>query len=424
MASDTTGNLPPFIRKVCKAFVMTACGLALAVLADRMPAQAQQLQQLGLFNGKNGTNPNPRLVADRAGNLYGTTFYGGFYGTFGPGTVFKVSHHGSGWMLTTLYEFHGHADGSNPWGGVVLGPDGALYGTTNGGGAYGAGLVYKLQPPPTGCPTAACYWQETVLYSFTGEPDGAGPQGDLIFDRAGNLYGTTFYGGQGSNGGNGVVYRLTPSQGSWNETVLYAFSGGSDGGDPQDGVVLDQAGNLYGVAGRGGSHSLGAVYELSYGNGGWTETVLHSFAGGADGQYPAGLTIDAVGNVYGETGEGGANSAGIVYQLQPAGGGFNYDILFNYSLDTGGPFPVTSLTVDSAGNLYGCNVGGAQGAYGTAFRLTPAQGSWNFNALYYFNEYQGYELNGKPLLDAQGDIFGVASSAGEDYDGTVWEITP
>jgi len=262
------------------------------------------------------------------------------------------------------------------------------------------------------------------LYSFTGEPDGAGPQGDLIFDRAGNLYGTTFYGGQGSNGGNGVVYRLTPSQGGWNETVLYAFSGGSDGGDPQDGVVLDQAGNLYGVAGRGGSHSLGAVYELSYGNGGWTETVLHSFAGGADGQYPAGLTIDAVGNVYGETGEGGANSAGIVYQLQPAGGGFNYDILFNYSLDTGGPFPVTSLTVDSAGNLYGCNVGGAQGAYGTAFRLTPAQGSWNFNALYYFNEYQGYELNGKPLLDAQGDIFGVASSAGEDYDGTVWEITP
>ena len=101
------------------------------------------------------------------GNLYGTTFYGGFYGTYGPGTVFRVSHHGSGWTLTSLYEFHGHADGSNPWGGVIFGPDGALYGTTSLGGANGAGLVFKLQPPAAACRTAPCFWQETVLYSFT-----------------------------------------------------------------------------------------------------------------------------------------------------------------------------------------------------------------------------------------------------------------
>jgi len=424
MTGITTHDVFPVKRKVSPAALMTACGIALFLLAAYVPAQAQQLQLLGAFNGANGTNPNPRLVMDAAGNLYGTTFYGGFYGTFGPGTVFKLSRHGSGWFLSTLYEFHGHADGSNPWGGVVFGPDGALYGTTNGGGSYGAGLVYKLQPPPTSCRSALCFWQETVLYNFAGEPDGAGPQGDLVFDGAGNLYGTTFYGGQGAYAGNGVVYRLTPAQGGWNEIVLYAFSGGNDGGDPQDGVVLDPAGNLYGVAGRGGAYSLGALYELSYGSGGWTETVLHSFAGGSDGQYPAGLTIDAAGNVYGETGEGGANRAGIVYQLQPASGGFNYNIIYNYSTQTGGPFPVTSLTADGNGNLYGCNVGGGQDAYGTAFRLTPAQGSWNFNALWEFNEYQGYELNCKPLLDAQGDVFGVASEAGQYYDGTIWEITP
>ena len=423
MTSRSSDNASRDHGRFSTASLITACTLALVLFAALLPAQAQQLQQLGLFNGNNGTNPNPRLVADAAGNLYGTTFYGGFYGTYGPGTVFKVSRHGSGWSLSTLYRFHGGSDGSNPWGGVVFGPDGALYGTASGGGSDHGGVVYKLQPQPTGCPTAICYWQETVLHNFTGEPDGAGPQGDLVFDRAGNLYGTTFGGGQGTNG-NGVVYRMSPSQGGWNETVLYAFSGGADGGIPQDGVVMDQAGNLYGTTEWDGADSYGVVYELSPSNGAWTETVLHTFAGGSDGHYPAGLTIDNAGNVYGDTGDGGANNYGTVYQLSPANGGFNYNIIFNYSADTGGPFPVTALTADGSGNLYGCNVSGPNGAYGTAFKLTPAQGSWNFNALWEFNEFEGYELNCKPLLDAQGDIFGVASSAGEDYDGTVWEITP
>ena len=401
-----------------------AAGIAVAALLlivlSAAPTQAQTLNLLAGFNGNNGTNPNPRLVMDAAGNLYGTTFYGGFYGAFGPGTVFRVSQHGSGWTLTSLYEFHGHADGSNPWGGVIFGPDGALYGATYGGGANGAGLVYKLQPPAAACRAVPCFWQETVLYNFTGGSDGAGPQGDLAFDSAGNLYGTTFGGGHG----DGVVYRLTPSHGSWSETVVYAFSGGSDGSSPQDGVVLDRAGNLYGVTEWGGANSLGVVYEVAYGIAGWTETVLHTFAGGSDGHYPAGLTIDSAGNLYGETGEGGANNDGTVYELQPANGGFNYSIIYNYDLQTGGPFPVTSLTPDGAGNLYGCNDGGGGNVYGVAFELTPAQGSWNFTQLYAFDEYQGFELNGKPLLDGQGNIFGVTSSGGGVYDGVVWELTP
>ncbi len=384
-------------------------------------AYAQTYVNLATFTGNNGTNPNPRLVADAAGNLYGTTFYGGYGGAFGPGTVFKLTHHSYGWALTTLYEFHGHADGLQPWGGVVFGPDGALYGETYQGGTYGYGVVYKLQPRASACRTAPCFWQETVLYNFTGGNDGGDPQGDLAFDSAGNLYGTTLNGGPGQN--YGVVYRLTPSHGMWSESTVHAFNS-ADGSHPIDGVVLDAAGNLYGLTDAGGAHSLGGVYELSYGVSGWTETVLHDFAGGSDGTDPAGLTIDGAGNVYGETGGGGANNYGTVYQLQAVNGGFNYSIIYNYNSQSGNPVPVTSLTADSAGNLYGCNVSAGPNVFGVAFKLTPAQGSWNFTLLYNFSEDQGYQMNAKPLLDSQGNIYGVASSAGGDYDGSAWEITP
>jgi uncharacterized repeat protein (TIGR03803 family) len=418
-------TIKSLIRRFCKAVASAVCAVALLPVAYPIPAQAQQLLQLGVFNGFNGNGPNPRLVMDTAGNLYGTAYYGGISGPTGPGTVFKLSRYGSTWLMTTLYEFRGHADGGNPWGGVVIGPDGVLYGATYAGGSHNAGTVYKLQPPENFCRTAICYWNETVLYNFTGAPDGSGPQGDLAFDSAGNLYGTTEYGGQGPFSGQGVVYRLSPSQGGWNETVLYAFPGGAAGRGPQDGVVIDRAGNLYGVAAYDAAYLFGAVYELSNSHGAWTETVLHSFAGGSsDGNYPAGLTIDGAGNLYGETGQGGANNAGTAYQLRPANGGFSYNIIFNYNTDTGSPFPVVSLTPDRAGDLYGCNVGGAQGALGTAFQLMPAQGSWNFNPLFYFDQLQGWELNCTPLLDSEGDMFGTAYQSGPYSYGTVWELTP
>lgn len=421
MAALTIESL---IRRFCKAVPVAVCAVALLPVTHPPPAQAQQLLQLGEFNGFNGNGPNPRLVMDSAGNLYGTTYYGGISPPNGPGVVFKLSRHGSAWLMTTLYQFHGHADGGNPWGGLVFGPDGVLYGTTYAGGSHNAGTVYKLQPPATFCRAVICYWNETVLYNFAGLPDGMGPQGDLTFDSAGNLYGTTEYGGTGPFSGQGVVYRLSPSQGGWTETVLYAFPSGAAGRSPQNGVVIDRAGNLYGIAAYDGAHSFGVVYELSNNHGVWTETVLHSFAGGSDGNNPAGLTIDSAGNLYGETGQGGANNAGTVFQLQPAGSGFNYNIIFNYTTNTGSPFPVVSLTLNRAGDLYGCNGGGALGALGTAFQLTPAQGSWNFHTLYSFNEIQGWELDCTPLLDSQGDMFGTAYQSGPDFYGTVWELTP
>ena len=276
---------------------------------------AQQLNQLVTFNGKNGNNPGGKLAMDGAGNIYGTTFYGGRFADFGPGTVYRLTHKDSGWAFTTLYDFTGYNDGKNPWGGVTLGPDGALYGTTYGGGLYGYGVVFKLQPPPTECKTATCYWTETVIHNFTGGSDGSAPQGVLVFDSAGNLYGSTIAGGEGTHG---VVYELSPAEGSWNISILHAFIGGSDGSGPEDGVAIDRSGNIYGTTFLGGADSAGVIYQLVHGQSGWTENILHSFAGGDDGIYPTALTIDPSGNLFGGTTEDGANKSGTVFELQPS----------------------------------------------------------------------------------------------------------
>jgi len=402
--------------------------LAIVFLATILVApalSAQQLNQLAYFTGPNGNAPNGDLTLDAAGNVYGTTFYGGKYGTDGPGTVFKLTRKGSGWIFSSLYDFTGYNDGGTPWGGVIFGPDGALYGTTAEGGRYGHGTVFKLQPPATRCATAFCYWSETVLYSFTGGSDGSGPQGELIFDHAGNLYGTTYYGGQGSGSGNGVVYELSPSQGSWSINALYAFTGGADGGGPGDGVVMDQAGNLYGTATYGGgAHSLGVVYELRHIASGWTETVLHDFTGGADGKFPTGLVLDSSGNVYGGTFEEGSLDGGTAYELQPSGGGFSYNIIYSFDGSTAGaPYPVAAFTVDNAGNLYGTG-GGGTGGGGTIYELSPSGGGWNLTVLWNFNIYNGLEPGSKPVLDARGNLYGTTELGGVDGDGVVWELTP
>ena len=180
--------------------------------------------------------------------------------------------------------------------------------------------MYKLQPPPTPCHSVTCYWRKTRLYQFKGMPDGAGPTGDIVFDNAGNLYGTTESGGQGGLYGNGVVFQLAPSQSGWSESVVYAFIGGADGGIPETGVQLDESGNLYGTASRGGALSRGVVFELSPGSGSWTETVLHSFAGGSDGKSPSGMTIGSRHVLYGETGTGGQTTMEPSISCNPPAG--------------------------------------------------------------------------------------------------------
>src|SRR5271166_3676379 len=243
-------------------------------------AQPQTFIVLHDFTGgQDGRYPLAGLSIDKAGNLYGTAANGG---SAGLGTVFKLSHKGSGWTFSPLYSFLGGDDGAEPYARVVIGPDGSLYGTTNSAAnlgcfqGYGCGTVFNLRPPPRACTTALCPWKETVLYSFTGGSDGGNPwSADLVFDQTGSLYGTTAYGGRmGCYSSCGVVYKLTPSSGGWMETVLYSFTGGNDGGNPAGGVIFDQAGNLYGVTTDAGPSRQGTVYELTPSGSGWTENTI------------------------------------------------------------------------------------------------------------------------------------------------------
>jgi uncharacterized repeat protein (TIGR03803 family) len=264
---------------------------------------------------------------------------------------------------TVLYSFSNHPDAATPVGSLIMDAAGNLYGATNSGGIYcppffGCGTVFKLSCAQTG-------WTETVLYSFGNGNDGVGPTGSLIMDAAGNLYGTTNGGGIH---GVGTVFELSPSQdGGWEETVLYSFDSINDGFDPSGGLIMDAAGNLYGATSNGGTYAEGTVFELSpsQGGGGWTETVLYNFGHGTDGAFPVGgLVIDTAGNLYGTTEEGGQGGSycqsygcGTVFELSPSGGGWAETVLHNFNGDDGNQ-PRAGLAADAAGNLYGTTIQG------------------------------------------------------------------
>jgi uncharacterized repeat protein (TIGR03803 family) len=243
--------------------------------------------------GADGTNPLLGLIRDSAGNLYGTTFTGG---TAGAGVVYKVDSAGN---ETVLHTFTGGADGGSPDAGVIRDSKGNLYGTAGQGGTAGYGAVYKLSKAG----------KETVLYSFTGGADGANPVAGVIRDSAGNLYGTTLSGGAANFG---AVYKVD-SVG--NETVLYSFTGGADGANPYAGVISDAAGNLYGTTFFGGPSNAGVVYKLDTSG---TETVLYGFTGANDGSRPiAGVIRDSEGSLYGTTEYGGKHGRGVIFEIKP-----------------------------------------------------------------------------------------------------------
>jgi uncharacterized repeat protein (TIGR03803 family) len=296
---------------------------------------------------------------------------------------------------------------------------------------------------------------ETVLYTFQGGSDGGNPNGNLIFDSSGNLYGVTEFGGGGScstNGGTGcgTVFELSPNgSGGWTETILYSFQGGNDGAQPSAGLIFDQVGNLYGTTLAGGSHSSGTAFEVSpNGSGGWTESVLYSFGtnGGADdGEQPEGLVFDKSGNLYGPTLAGGntlcdhdqAQSCGTVFELTPNGsGGWTETVIYTFpSGGAPGYAPNPGLIFDQSGNLYGtAQDGGAydcmgSGGCGTVFEISPnGGGSWTGNLLYSF---QGGSDGQFPLagvtFDQSGNLYGT-SLAGSGCNGfgcgTVFELSP
>src|SRR5271165_1283741 len=391
----------PGLRPATAALAI-AIVLALTVVVAQS-AQAQTYQVIHNFSGgQDGERPLSTLTIDQAGNLYGSA----------GNTVFKMANRGSGWVLNPLYIFNGGFGGTDPLD-VVFGPDGSLYGAAGGGGDpyCNCGLVFKLRPSPTSPCSVFSPWNETVLYAFTGSAgDGAYPYSGVIFDRAGNIYGTTEAGG----GGLGTAYQLTPSSGQWTETVIDKFRYPTNG--PYSAMIMDAAGNLYDTTGDGT-----VVFELSPSPYGWVETVLHNFKGGLYGGLAyGGLVMDQAGNLYGATADGGTHNGGVIYDLSPSGNGWTFQILYNFS---GAEGPFASLTMDGAGNLYGMTFADGPQQAGSVFELSPSSGGWTFTDLHDFSFQTEYFPEGGVTLDANGSLFGMTSQGGAYGHGVVWEIT-
>ena len=393
-----------------------------------MPLSQQAQTEIVLYNFcpwpyscTDGCSPQGNLTSDGAGNFYGTTTEGGQ----GGGTVFELSPNGSGgWNETVLYS-PGQAGGG---GGdlnsdVIFDSVGNLYGTTWGGGAYGNGYVFELSP-------VGGSWAETVVYSFTGGADGGWPVSGLILDPAGNLYGTTGWGGAE---GSGTVFELSPSGGGWTEQVIYSMQlAGSTCG----GVTMDAVGNLFGL-GDGG------VFELSpSGSGSWNSTTLHTFTGPPKdgwGGYCGPLVLDKAGNLYGTTVAGGAKDWGMVYRLSPIKKGKNKGqwkerILHSFKSGKGGKdgnTPVAGVVLDAAGNIYGTTSLGGRYGDGTVFELMAPVGAgvYKERILWSFNGTDGNQPQGSLLLDSAGNLYGTTYVGGivngrVDGAGVVFEVTP
>jgi uncharacterized repeat protein (TIGR03803 family) len=317
------------------------------------------------FGSSSGDGSNPSaVVLDGEGNLYGTTYTGG---SSDAGTVFELTPDGSGgYAETVIYNFSGGSvDGANPDAALIMDGQGNLFGTTMG---YYSGSVFELKPNGSGG------YSFSVLYGFpTGCCDGATPRAALTLDSQGNLYGTTEGGGFG---GGGIVFELTPNgSGGYTESVLYRFLGGTDGFAPEAAVIVDGQGNLYGTTQGGGSCGTGTVFELTpNGSGGYTESVLYRFAGSfsgvIDGGSPNGAVImDSQGNLFGTTSYGGTTDDGTAFELASNGsGGYMESVLYSFTANTG-PGPNAGLTFDSQGDLYGTTINGGTTGFGTVFEI-------------------------------------------------------
>jgi len=435
-------------KKLSVALNLVLAIVTVSPLVTGTLAAAQQEGVLHSFNnnGTDGYAPYASLIADTAGDLYGTTHGGGAYS---GGTVFELSPKaGGGWTETVLYAFGNGTDGAFPFGSLIRDAAGNLYGTTvQGNYADVNGTAFELSPAAGGG------WTETVLHVFGNGTDGLKPTGRLVFDGSGNLYGTTLYGGTGDCGGTnpgcGTVFVLTPAAGGgWTEAVIYSFANLADGFDPTGNLILDASGNLYGMTNQGGSgaYGNGNVFELKRTKtGGWIKGTLHSFGNVAgDGSNPVGgLIMDAGGNLYGTTSIGGStttcgggNGCGMVFELSPkAGGMWAEKILHNFSANgIDGYSPYGSLVADSAGHLYGTtqsggnstNCGNGQSC-GTVFELHPtAGGGWTEKILHNFsdNGTDGAEPQADLIFGPGGNLYGTTIGGGVYYYGAVFEIKP
>ena len=421
----------PSKKTLLIAILVVACGLKIAAV-PAVAANAEKVLYSFKDNGTDGHYPEASLVFDAAGNLYGTTIAGG---ADGHGTVFQLAPGASGtWTQTVLHSFAGEGDGEGPAAGLTFNADGNLYGTTVGGGTYSYGTVFELTP---GSDT----WSETVLHSFAGHPtDGEYPYAGLIFDAAGNLYGTTYEGSVGA----GTVFELVPGAGTWTESVLYTFgsNGAHDGGRPYASLIFDAAGNLYSttyVPGIRGGREIALVFQLKPGAGGsWTERMLYGcdIRGCADQGADArgNVIFDAAGNLYSTTSVGGAyvkNCGGVgcgtVFQLtRKSNGNWTEKVIHSFGNGKDGSGPMAGLVLDTAGNMYGTTQAGGVYGGGTVFRLTlGTNGRWAEKVLHSFGKGKdGANPDGSLILGAAGNLYGTTTNGGAHHSGTVFEITP
>lgn len=384
--------------------------------------QAQSFQVVHSFTGgDDGGVPLAGLIIDQAGNLYGTASGGGqtngCYG--GCGVAFRLKPSNGGWLLTPLYLFQGGwqsgTDGATPQARMAFGAHGELYGTTAYGGGnlncghLSCGTAFKLTPPPTACRQSLCRWNETVLYRFVGPPNAGIPNGGPpVLDQQGNLYGVAAFGSTGY----GTVYQLTNSGGTWSENDI------AGPGQSTSGVIFDNAGNLYG---SNSGEGYGGVYQLSHSGSGWTENQIFSLVDLPDDGFLTygGVILDNAGNIYASTIQFGPGNGGTVFEL--SAGTWNISVLYAFSGNQG---PEESLSMDSAGNLYGTTFADGAFNKGNVFKLTPSANGWIYTDLHDFTGgSDGKNPVSNVVIDAQGNLYGTASHGGTDGWGVVWEIT-
>jgi hypothetical protein len=411
------------------------------VLAFSLNASAQTENVLYTFTGgtKSGASPSSGVISDAAGNLYGVTTSGGAHDY---GVVYELTEVLKGkakgtWKFKILHSFAGGTkDGKAPVGNLVLDSSGNLYGVTETGGAHGVGITYELAKPESGA------WKETVLYNFgASASDGLLPQAGLIFDAAGNLYGTTSSGGRYAIG---TAFELVPqATAPWKESILHGFGSGSDGALPVAALVMDGEGNLYGTTEYGGAggdcifgaaSGCGTVFELAKSKSGWTETILYALQnnGNNDGNYPlASVALDANGNLYG-TAYGSQSEqdgdTGWVFQLAHSGGSWTYNEILYLGCYNGclyGAYPTAGVALDSAGNLYTATTQGGSYGYGTLLEF--ASGTWNVSVPYQFSgSIGGYNPAATPLVTKAGEFIGTTVYGGDLQCncGVVYAVTP
>jgi uncharacterized repeat protein (TIGR03803 family) len=399
--------------------VLTILAIATIVASA---ASASSTQVIYSFTGGNdGEYLDTDLVIDAAGNIYGTTVQGG---AFGGGTVFELSPSGTGWTHTVLYSFTGGKEGGEPYKGVTLDAEGNLYGTavTGGGGSCegGCGVIFKLT-------NTGGIWTQSVIHYFTGGNDGSGPGSGLTFDHHGFLYGMTPTGG---SYGLGVIYQLRPqADGTWRLNLIHTFTGGEDGSSGSAGrLIVDRAGNLYGVTTVGGANDKGIAFQMTHTQAGWTLVPLYAFKDQPDGALPyGGLIFDRAGNLYGTTYYAGASDVGTVYKLTHANGSWTETVLYNFKGGSDGSSPISTLVSDAAGNLYGTTSdGGTQCACGVIFKLARGvNGAWAESVPYRFPGAPGagFSYNGM-VGDAAGNFYGATTHGGPANDGTIYKFTP